>query len=82
MAAITGFAVVGEDGFPIAADAHGLRCVSCGCPVLVAVRERQRGSSADNPAECRACHCKYWVEVLASMTPKRRVRLPGNQEAA
>ena len=70
MTAITGFTVVGEDGYPIASDPHGnnvaFRCMSCGAPVLAVVREHQRGASADNPAECRGCHCKYWVEVLES----------------
>jgi hypothetical protein len=31
--------------------------------VLAVAREHQRGSSAENPSECRGCHCQYWIEV-------------------
>jgi uncharacterized protein with PIN domain len=67
MSTITDFAVVGEDGFPVAADPHGnnvaFRCIGCGGPVLAVARENQRGSSTENPAVCRGCHSRYWIEV-------------------
>lgn len=70
MATITDFAVVGDDGYPLAADPHGdnvaLRCMSCGGPVLAVIRDHQRGSSPDNPARCRGCGCRYWVEAIES----------------
>ena len=67
MTTITGFAVVNEDGFPVAADPFGnnvaLHCMGCGSPVLAIARENQRGSSPSSPAPCPKCAAKHWVEV-------------------
>lgn len=67
MATVTDFHCIAEDGFMVLCDAHGnnvaFRCQGCGGPVLAVMREHQRGSYPGNPAECRACHSQYWVEV-------------------
>jgi hypothetical protein len=64
---ITDFTVVDEDGASVPGDPHGnnlaLHCMECGAPLLAVLREHQRGSSTDNPAVCRRCHAKHWVEI-------------------
>jgi uncharacterized protein with PIN domain len=70
--AIANFEVRGADGYPILADPYGnnvaFRCIGCGGPVLAIIREHQRGSSPENPSECRACRAKYWVEALIEVS--------------
>jgi hypothetical protein len=50
----------------VLADAHGnnvaFACLNCGGPVLATLMLHQRGSSEENPTECRVCNAKFWVE--------------------
>ena len=70
MTAITDFSAFDESGYPVLADAYGnnvaFRCVGCGGPVLAALFQTHRGTSAKHPSKCRACECEYWVEPFES----------------
>ena len=64
---ITGFKCIDGTGFPVLCDPFGnnvaIRCPSCGGPVLVVLRENQRGSTQEHPSVCPACESRIWVEV-------------------
>jgi DNA-directed RNA polymerase subunit RPC12/RpoP len=64
---ITGFRCIDDAGFPVLCDPFGnnaaIRCPSCGGPVLVILRENQRGSTRQNPSNCPACDSRIWIEV-------------------
>lgn len=66
MCTVTNFSCVDEQGFEVACDPFGnnaaFRCLGCSWPVLATIRESQRGSDANHPTSCRACHSTYWLE--------------------
>ncbi len=37
-------------------------CLKCGHPMLAVIRDNQRGSDAMNPAVCRSCDFRCWLE--------------------
>jgi predicted RNA-binding Zn-ribbon protein involved in translation (DUF1610 family) len=71
MATITNFRCVDDSGQNVPCDAFGnnvaLRCPHCGHPVLAIAREHQRGSDVTNPAECRQCGFKGWIEPTETL---------------
>jgi len=67
MATITGFKCIDEESYPVLSDPHGnniaFRCSGCGGPVLAVMLDHRRGESSSNPSECRACGCRFWLEL-------------------
>lgn len=82
MTAISGFSTVDVAGFPVFSDPHGnnvaFRCLGCGAPVLAVVLDNQRGSSQKNPAVCRACGSRYWVEAIVAQSRLVVQRVPSH----
>lgn len=67
MATVTGLRCIDRDRNPVLCDCFGnnvaFRCLSCGGPVLAIVRDNQRGSSKENPAQCVACESRFYLEL-------------------
>jgi len=65
---VTDFNVVDSRGKKIDADPFGnniaFACFSCKHPVLAIARKYQRGNSEKNPAACRVCGKKYFIESV------------------
>jgi len=65
---VTDFNVVDSRSKKIDADPFGnniaFACFSCKHPVLAIAREHQRGNSEKNPAVCRGCGKKYFIESV------------------
>jgi hypothetical protein len=66
MATITKFRCTDEKGQQILCDAFGnnvaFNCSNCNHPMLAIIRENQRGSDANHPAECPNCRFSCWLE--------------------
>ena len=67
MPTITDWECLDHEGKRVPSDAFGnnvaLACPTCRHPVLAIARETQRGASADNPAVCRGCGFRAWIEI-------------------
>ena len=67
MSIITNFPCLDQSDNAVPCDAFGnnvaLRCPRCGYPILAIARPHQRGADANNPAECRGCELRCWIEV-------------------
>lgn len=72
MAKVTDFKCIDLDGKDIACDAFGnnvaIGCPNCGYPILAITLLDQRGSSERNPACCRKCGFKCWIEIHGADT--------------
>lgn len=68
MSTITDFKCIDEKNRDVPCDAFGnnvaLSCPNCSHPILAIARPNQRGSSSENPAECRKCNLAFWIEIV------------------
>lgn len=68
MPKVTDFRCVDDAGRPVRCDAHGnnaaLNFPECGHAILAVLHDgNQRGAKESNPAECRNCGLRVWVQV-------------------
>lgn len=65
---VTNFRVENVRGEAINADPFGnniaFSCFSCKHPVLAIARKYQRGNSKENPAICRGCEARYFIQHI------------------
>lgn len=65
MTTVTGMSAWSESQ-RVPADAHGnnvaFACLTCGGPLLATLMPQQRGSSGEQPTQCRVCSSSFWVE--------------------
>jgi len=65
---VTDFGVVDSRGKKVDADPFGnniaFACFCCKHPVLAIAREHHRGNSKENPAVCKGCGKKYFMESV------------------
>jgi len=67
MTKVTDFRYIKYEQMTVRCDAFGNNvafvCPKCGHPMLAIIREDQRGSDANNPAICRSCDFRCWLEA-------------------
>lgn len=65
---VTDFNVVDSRGKKVDADPFGnniaFACFCCKHPVLAIARKHQRGNSKTNPAACRRCETRYFIQDI------------------